>query len=73
VRPLAQLIGLHLQSARAKRRLSQATFAERLGISQQRLSRLERGAIQPTTALIERVFAALDLQVRGEIEPLGKG
>jgi transcriptional regulator with XRE-family HTH domain len=73
VRPLAQLIGLHLQRARNTRRLSQATFAERLGMSQQRLSRLERGAIQPTTGLIERVFAALDLQVRVEIEPLGVG
>jgi transcriptional regulator with XRE-family HTH domain len=70
-RSLAQQIGWLVQVQRVKLDLNQTKLAARAGISQQALSRLERGAIEPTTKLIERVFTALDLQLRVDVEPLG--
>ncbi|HEV7897765.1 MAG TPA: helix-turn-helix domain-containing protein [Planosporangium sp.] len=68
---LAARVGALLQDERAKRRLSQAQVAGRAGTSQQRVSLVERGATQPTTALLDRLFTALDLQIRVDPEPLG--
>lgn len=73
LRPLSQLIGMHVARERARRYMSQGELASRLGITQQTLSRLERGVGQPTTATVERVFAAMGLQVRVEVEPLDTG
>jgi transcriptional regulator with XRE-family HTH domain len=70
---LTELVGRHVQNERARRRLSQTALAERAGITQQWLSRIERGSAKPTVALVDRVFAALDLQLRVEIEPRDAG
>ena len=72
-RPLTELVALHLQRERADRGMTQATMAERLGVTQQWLSKVERGTAHPTLATVERMFAALDLQLRVEVEPLGIG
>jgi transcriptional regulator with XRE-family HTH domain len=68
---LAARTGALLQDERAKQRLSQGALARRAGTTQQRVSRVERGTSQPTTALLDRLFAALDLQLRVEPEPIG--
>jgi transcriptional regulator with XRE-family HTH domain len=68
---LAVRVGQLLQNERAVRRLSQATIAERAGTTQQQVSLVERGLTQPTTALLDRLFGALDLQVRVDAEPVG--
>jgi transcriptional regulator with XRE-family HTH domain len=68
---LAVRVGQLLQNERAMRRLAQATVAERAGTTQQQVSLVERGLAQPTTALLDRLFGALDLQVRVDPEPIG--
>jgi len=68
---LAVRVGQLLQNERAVRRLSQATIAERAGTTQQQVSLVERGLTQPSTALLDRLFGALDLQVRVDAEPVG--
>jgi transcriptional regulator with XRE-family HTH domain len=70
---LAARVGQLLQDERARRLMSQAALAERAGTTQQRVSLIERGTAQPTTALLDRLFAVLNLQVRVEPEPLGAG
>src|SRR5690349_1400064 len=70
-RTFTATIGLLVQNERARRQLSQARLAKLVGTSQQWLSRLERGSAAPTTVAVERVFAALGLQPRIEVDPLG--
>jgi transcriptional regulator with XRE-family HTH domain len=70
---LAARVGELLQDERAKRRMSQATLADRAGTTQQRVSLVERGATEPTTALLDRLFAVLGLQVHVEPAPAGVG
>jgi transcriptional regulator with XRE-family HTH domain len=60
-----------LQSERARSRLTQRQLALRARTSQQWVSRVERGSTAPTTAAVDRLFAALDLQVRVDAEPAG--
>jgi transcriptional regulator with XRE-family HTH domain len=68
---LAARVGQLLQNERAIRRWTQATLAERAGTTQQQVSLVERGLTQPTTGLLDRLFGALDLQVRVDPEPIG--
>ena len=69
---LASAVGLLFQNERARRQMSQARAAERLGASQQWVSQIERGAVAPTTDVIERLFAIFDLQVTLDVGPAGK-
>lgn len=55
----AQVIGL-----REKHGLTQAQLAERCGIDQADISRIERGASSPTSRSLQRIAAALDADVR---------
>jgi transcriptional regulator with XRE-family HTH domain len=70
-RTLAQLIGLVLQRERVARGLSQRTLAERLGVTQSWLARVELGQARTSIDRIGAVFAGLELQLRVEVEPLG--
>jgi transcriptional regulator with XRE-family HTH domain len=70
-RSLAATVGWMLREQRARRDMSQARLAQRLGVSQQYVSQLERGALAPTTDAIERLFAPFDLQVCLDLEPAG--
>jgi transcriptional regulator with XRE-family HTH domain len=66
---LARDVGQLLRTIREGRGLSQARLAERAGASQQWLSQLERGAVNPTLADLERFFGALRLRLRFEAVP----
>jgi transcriptional regulator with XRE-family HTH domain len=65
---LAARIGHLLRAERHRARLSQADLAREAGTSQQSVSQLETGRYEPTTAVIERLFAALGFQVRVDLE-----
>ncbi|MFP5477412.1 MAG: helix-turn-helix transcriptional regulator [Gammaproteobacteria bacterium] len=56
-------IGLSIQLARAKRKLSQAALAKRAGISVSYLSLLERGRRDPPLSTIQRIAGALAMPV----------
>lgn len=59
-----------LRTTREQRGLSQALLAERVGASQQWLSKVERGVVNPTLADLERFFAGLRLRLRFEVVPV---
>lgn len=66
-------LGLLLQSARKSRKLSQAQLAMRLGLSQNRLSELERNAgalsVDQLLALCGQLGLQLTMQRREEPNP----
>jgi transcriptional regulator with XRE-family HTH domain len=68
---LASRIGVMFHDERAHRRMSQARAADLLGVSQQWVSQIERGARAPTPDVIERLFAIFDLKVILDVEPTG--
>lgn len=68
-RSLAADAGRLLRTTREVRGLSQARLAGRAGISQQRLSKLERGVADPRLGDLERLFAGLRLRPRLEVAP----
>ena len=57
-------IGLQVVALREQHDLTQAELAERCGIDQADISRIERGATSPTTRTLQRITAALDADVR---------
>ncbi|HEX5543788.1 MAG TPA: helix-turn-helix transcriptional regulator [Micromonospora sp.] len=65
---LTREAGRLLRVEREHAQLTQQALAERAGTSQQRISRFETGTYAPTTTMIERLFDALGLQIRLEIE-----
>ncbi len=67
---LAEVVGSVLSAERNRAQLSQAQLAERLGVSQQWLSRIERGRVNANLATVQRYFAALGKQLRVEAVPL---
>jgi transcriptional regulator with XRE-family HTH domain len=70
-RNLAEAVGWAFNTERARHNLSQTGAAYRLGMTQQWVSKVERGAIGLTVDMVERLFALFDLQVRLELEPAG--
>jgi transcriptional regulator with XRE-family HTH domain len=71
-RGLVQEAGQLLRTTRQLRRLSQARLAQRAGTSQQWLSQVERGAVNPTLDDLERFFRALRLRLRLETVDLAE-
>jgi transcriptional regulator with XRE-family HTH domain len=69
-RRLATDIGQLLRTTRELRGVSQGRLAERVGISQQRLSMLERGTVDPRLGDMERLFEGLRMRLRVEAEPV---
>lgn len=63
-------LGRLLRAERWRARLSQRALAARAGTSQQCVSRFETGHFAPTTTVIERLFEALDCQLRADVEAL---
>ena len=57
-------IGLQVMALRERHDLTQAELAERCGIDQADISRIERGATSPTARTLQRIAAALDADVR---------
>ena len=58
-----ELLPIRIRLARAMRRLKQAEVAERMGITQQAYSRLERTGANPTFALLTRLEEALQQEI----------
>lgn len=57
-------IAMQVIALREKAGLTQVELAERCGISQADISRIERGATSPTTKTLQRIAEALDAEVR---------
>jgi DNA-binding XRE family transcriptional regulator len=57
------LLPIRIRLARSMRRLKQAEVAERMGITQQAYSRLERAGSNPTFALLTRLEEALQQDI----------
>jgi len=67
---LAETVGFILGVERARAHLSQARLADRLGVSRQWLSKVERGDANASFATVQRIFAELGKQLRVEAVPL---
>ncbi|GAB3963534.1 helix-turn-helix transcriptional regulator [Plantactinospora veratri] len=67
---LTALLGTTLRRQRELRGLTQRDLAERSGASQAAIARIEQGVRAPTVAMLERLLAALDLQLTVAVEPL---
>lgn len=65
----AFLIGQAVRERRLELRLSQVELADRAGMTQSALSRLEAGAVVPTIPVLDRVSAALDATLVVAINP----
>lgn len=58
---LSTSLAATVQAARLAQNLSPAALAERSGVSRAMIAKIERGAAQPTAALLARLSAALGL------------
>ncbi|MFJ6195655.1 helix-turn-helix domain-containing protein [Micromonospora sp. NPDC092111] len=67
---LATEIATTLRRERESRRITQQQLADRAGTSQSAVARFERGGRVPAIPLLERLFAALDLQLAVTVEEL---
>ncbi len=65
----AFLIGRAIRERRLALALTQTELAERAGMTQPALSRLEAGGVVPTIPLLERISASLDADLIVEIAP----
>jgi transcriptional regulator with XRE-family HTH domain len=63
-------VGWALLEARRKTGVTQKDLAERLGLSQPYIAKLESGEANPTLGTVGRIFAALELQMVVETAPL---
>lgn len=67
---LASQIAAVLRGERSAHLLSQQALADLAGVSQSAVARVERGDRLPSIPLVERLLAALDLQLAVGVEPL---
>ena len=56
-------VGLRVQQARRERGLSQEELADRSGVHQTYLSGVERGRRNPTVTVLQKIAAALGLDI----------
>jgi len=61
---LQKLFGARVYELRIRANLTQAQFAERAGVSNDTISRIERGVRSPSSDVLERLAKALDVEVR---------
>lgn len=55
-------IGARIKAKRKEMNLTQENLAEKLDISTEHLSRIERGSVKPSLTLAERISAELDME-----------
>ncbi|MGC4794881.1 helix-turn-helix domain-containing protein [Micromonospora saelicesensis] len=67
---LAGLLGAAIREQRQSRELSQCELAELAGVSQATVARIEGGGRGPSIAMLERLLAAMDVQLVVGVEPL---
>jgi transcriptional regulator with XRE-family HTH domain len=65
----ALLLGQQVYNRRVELCLSQAELAERAGMTQPQVSRLETGGVTPTLALLRRLAKALDSELNVTFTP----
>lgn len=58
-----------IRLARSKAGLTQAQLAEQAGVSQQTVSAYETGRMDPTLSSLERLIAAVGLEMRIQLKP----
>jgi len=58
-----------LLQARTRAGLSQRALARRAGTAQSVIARIEQGRTSPTWETLQRLLAALDLEVNAQLEP----
>jgi len=56
--------GRMLQHARTRRKLTQAVLAEKVGVHQVTIARLESGSRRPSMDMLQKLAKALKLKVR---------
>ena len=61
--------GSLLRLARARTGMTQRQLAAASGVAQPTLSRIERGAMQPTFPLLAKILSGAGLEVRARLEP----
>jgi transcriptional regulator with XRE-family HTH domain len=61
---LQKLLGTRVYELRRRLNFTQAQFAERVGVSNDTISRIERGIRSPSSDVLERLAKALDVEVR---------
>ncbi|WP_422736917.1 helix-turn-helix domain-containing protein [Micromonospora sp. WMMD729] len=67
---LGNLLGAALRQQRQRRELSQRQLAGLAEVSQAAVARIERGERSPSIPALERLFAAMDVQLAVAVEPL---
>jgi transcriptional regulator with XRE-family HTH domain len=67
---LGNLLGAVLRQQRQQRELSQRQLAGLAEVSQAAVARIERGERSPSIPTLERLFAAMDVQLVVAVEPL---
>lgn len=66
--PARVRVGQAVWDARSKAGMTQSALSKACGIDQSDLSKLERGLLNPSVGLLERVAGALDLQLEVRLE-----
>ncbi len=61
---LQKLLGTRVYELRKRVNLTQAQFAEKVGVSNDTISRIERGIRSPSFNVLERIAKGIDLEVR---------
>ena len=63
------MVGSTVRAARRRAGLSQVELAERTGMTQPAIARLERGLVSPTVVTLDRVARALGAELVVDFEP----
>lgn len=66
---LARAVALRVVTYRSQHGLSQRALAERLGMKQPQVARLERGDVTPTIETLMRLAGALDVEFVLDVHP----
>jgi DNA-binding XRE family transcriptional regulator len=64
-------LGLALVKARKTAKLTQEQLAERAGVSQAYIAKLERGLANPTIAQVGGLLALMGLELEFKVKPMG--
>jgi|DewCreStandDraft_1066081.scaffolds.fasta_scaffold00842_1 transcriptional regulator with XRE-family HTH domain len=70
---LARAVALALIGYRVKHRLTQTQLAEKLGVRQPQVARLEMGEHTPSLEMLQRLARTLGLRFIVEVAPAGPG
>jgi transcriptional regulator with XRE-family HTH domain len=70
--PLARAVAIQVVSYRGQHRLTQKTLAERLGMKQPQVARLESGEHNPSIEMLARLSAVMDVEFNIDIRPRGR-